>query len=423
MMEHPVERRQFSRVACHLELYDDDGRRFELRDFTPEGMRLFGAPFDGPRAMNLGVAGEHLRFTATCVRAIPQRETHELGIVVSGDRDVISRLGFLAAAIAHRPPENVRWMPFMLAPRPGDAKATVDALRSVALPSRSAEAAGATEVVHRRNDFVWKWGYEAIRACTIGCVPREHRELAIDLKLAYAVLTTMIDDAVDLLRDREAFDLLRGRVLVDSPHDNVPEAYRPAAECWHRLMQELRTLPSSQLISPWFRFDHETVAHSMTYALLVNSSPDAYNRAELHTWNVHSFYILPFADIDLMFAKRLRSKELGPIREILNHAQNMCAIANWLGTWEREFRERDLSSGVVSTALERQIFTIAEIDEPTEAIQLVRQAHVEEYWMAQWEKHWEAIDLLPPISSFDKDSYLRGLERVYQLQMIGRGKL
>ena len=70
-----------------------------------------------------------------------------------------------------------------------------------------------------------------------------------------------------------------------------------------------------------------------------------------------------------------------------------------------------------------QKITITDIDEPTNTIALVQQAHVEEYWMAQWERHWGAIDVLPPMFTFDKDAWLRGLERVYQLQMMGRGKL
>jgi hypothetical protein len=130
-----------------------------------------------------------------------------------------------------------------------------------------------------------------------------------------------------------------------------------------------------------------------------------------------------FADIDLMFAAGLHERDLGPVREVIMHAQQMCSIANWLGTWEREFRQRDLSSGVVATAMDRQVFTLDELDEPTNTISLVRQAHVEEYWMAQWELHWHAVDSLSTVGVFDKAKYLQGLERAYQLQMMGRGRL
>jgi hypothetical protein len=416
------ERRRLSRVTCHIELKTPDGKRYTLLDFNTQGMRLHGEAFVGSRTFFLQAGKERIEFEATCTRKRDFERSQELGVSVSGTESDLSRLGFLAAVLAHSALEDVNWLPWTLRAVP-DAEEEKATISKISLPARTKAAAAVSEVVHRRDDFVWKWGHAGIEACTLSCVPPEQRMRAIDLKLAYAVLITMIDDAVDSLHDEEVFDLLRRDVLTFREQEHVPERFLEVATAWRKLIAEIETLPSSDKLLPWFRFDHETICHAMTYALLVNKQPLAQNRSELHTWNIHSFYMFMFANVDLMFAPHLDLSELGTIRELLSASQNMCAFANWIGTWEREFRQRDLSSGVVARAYEQQIFTLHDLDEPTEAISLVRAAHVEEFWMAQWERYWHAIDQGPTVTAFDKDAYLRGVERIYQLQMIGRGKL
>ncbi|HWZ93287.1 MAG TPA: hypothetical protein VNW92_30715 [Polyangiaceae bacterium] len=297
-----------------------------------------------------------------------------------------------------------------------------DAIKGVALAPMACQAVEASAEVHRRDEFVWKWAHEAISAVTLSSVSEQHRARAIELKLTYAVLMTALDDAADRRQDAELFDFLRRHVLTLSgaqDHARFPGI----AAIWNQLIEALRALSSAHAFMPWFSFDHETVAQAGRYALLVNGLPQAMNHSELYQRNAESFFLHSLADIDLMFAPAVNMAELGVVRAIVGHAQYMCAIANWIGTWERELRERDFSSGVVVLAFERQVLTLRDTEQPEKAIALIRQARLEEHWTAQWERHFRAIAGLPEPSVFDRADYLRGLERVYRLQMLGKGRL
>jgi hypothetical protein len=430
-------RRDLLRLRCDLELVDDSGAGYRLRNYGAEGIRYTGPPFAGDTHVlyvKLAHREPPLQLTARPVWVQAAGEDRwEIGARLICSDDARRRLNFLVYSLGENQRlDDVRWIPFRLL----EDRAALEKLpRSIAEHAIEGIAARAIDLcadISPRPRYLWQWAYEAICRTTLSCVAPELFDAAVLLKLCCAIFFTAIDDVVDEARDHEFFRQIQDSVLDRKPFHGSggPERERQLnnLRCIHRFIRLSGTrLPRYAELSPWLSFDHGTVLQGMRYALLANSQPRGICADEQEAWNANSFFMLVFGDIDLMCSPHFDVRELGVIREVVHDAQAMCAISNWLGTWEREFRSGDYSSGVVGAAIKRRVITPQGLtrDDASELLSdKIRHSDVESYLLARWERHWRSIDASRTlVTSFDVALYLRGLEQVYRMQMASRGMI
>jgi len=323
----------------------------------------------------------------------------------------------------------------MTAPANITGVGTVQDIASRPLAPIVERAAGAFSSISPRPPFLWQWADAAITATTFSSVDETLREPLIALKVCAAILFTAADDVADEVRDPILFRRIQLEVFhgvrprrgeVRRPQGDVVRRMRAA---WRFLLRCINQFPRGPELFALFEFDSHTIIHGQSHSLLVNRMPEASCEEEMRNWTVSSFFMQLFADLDLMCSPGYRKEELGAIREIAGQAQEMCAIANWVGTWERELRAGDFSSAFFGAALRRGVICNADLSRPALTLELVeklvvrlRNSDLEVSLLERWKQGYCRLDAnRGRIQSFDVGRYLAGLEHCLQLQLASRG--
>ena len=141
--------------------------------------------------------------------------------------------------------------------------------------------------------------------------------------------------------------------------------------------------------------------------------------------------IFGFADVDLVHSPNFDRTELSTLRRVIDHAQRMARIGNWITTWERELFERDFTSGIIVHAMENDVVTLAELrsiqENETETdvkmlIETIDDHAIEKVFLNQWHEELAAArELADDIDSVDIEDYLDGIEVVMEYHLASRG--
>ena len=115
---------------------------------------------------------------------------------------------------------------------------------------------------------------------------------------------------------------------------------------WETFEERLKCSPCYTEYAPLLAYDHQQILNTMAYSSLVNRYPAVLNLQEHDMYTPHNMQMMSFATMDLMNSPRFDRAELGRLRGIMWHAQNMGRIGNLVSTWQREIRDRDFTSGV-----------------------------------------------------------------------------
>lgn len=131
-----------------------------------------------------------------------------------------------------------------------------------------------------------------------------------------------------------------------------------------------------------------------------------------------------YTGFDLMASPNFDFNELPLLRGVVWYAQQMARIGNWLSTWKRELREKDLSSGVFAYLLSKNLVSpdnLLELSEE-EAIELVDKAGVVEHFLTKWrENYWRVEEIGRNIKSVDIKKLLKGLENLLKFHLATEG--
>ncbi len=95
--------------------------------------------------------------------------------------------------------------------------------------------------------------------------------------------------------------------------------------------------------------------NSMYYSCLVNLYPFSINFTENSIYTASNMIVYLYIDTNLMASPSFDIRELGKLREMLWHVQQMARIGNWITTRKRELKEGDFTSGVFAYALSNNI--------------------------------------------------------------------
>ena len=320
---------------------------------------------------------------------------------------------------------------------PTGTSADLEQVTEYTLPDRTLELVETYEaVVGDRDRFLWKWAYHLFPEFTLSSVPEEFVEALRTDKLVALLFVSILDDVAEKRGDRATFEEA-AKIPFDHQtprpgRDGVDEAVlRLAGDVWDQFAPSLFEGPRADEFEEIVRFDLKQVLDAMAYSRLANENLDALTEFEIQTYDAHNMMLYGFADIDLVHSPTFDRSELSTLRRVIDRAQQMVRIGNWVTTWERELAEGDFTSGIVAAALDRDIVSVRDLrasreDETgtsTETIaQRIRDHDVEEVFLAQWhEELAEARSFEGQFDSVDVGSYLDGIETVMAYHLASRG--
>ena len=292
------------------------------------------------------------------------------------------------------------------------------------------------DVVGDRDRFLWKWAHHLFPKFTLSTVPRECVEDLQDAKLLGLIYVSVLDDIAEKHGDRATFE---EAAKIPFEHQSVNyersdvdrDALEFATTVWERFAPTLTGAPRSDEFADIVRFDLKQMLNAMEYSCLVNEHLDVLTESELQTYDAHNMMVFGFADVDLVHSPTFVRTELSTLRRVIDHAQRMVRIGNWITTWERELSEGDFTSGIVVHAVENDVVTLTalrsiqenetEID-VEELIETIDDHAIEEVFLHQWHEELAAARALSDgIASVDIEEYLDGVEAVMEYHLASRG--
>jgi hypothetical protein len=216
--------------------------------------------------------------------------------------------------------------------------------------------------IGRRNLYLFDWllyMYENIYF--LGVDVKLINKIAVE-KTKLAIFDVLIDDVSDSA-DTE-YDTFNTEILkipfeskyIDT-HKLTPtqrEYIRVTKHIWDDYITTVKTFPRYGDFKRAFEFDVYQFINSMRYAHFVNTTPNVSNLLENRTYGHHSMIVILTGLMDLMNIKTFDLEEFPKIRKILYYSQQLARIGNMMNTYPREIIEKDVSSEIMTLAIENK---------------------------------------------------------------------
>lgn len=317
------------------------------------------------------------------------------------------------------------------------ARTPLELVRTHPLPERTLPLIESYEsLVGDRDRFLWRWAHHLFPKFTLSCVPDEHVERIRDTKLLGLVFVSILDDVAEKHHDwatfEEASKIPFEHRAVDLDRDGVDTGTLGfATEVWERFSSTLYDGPRAAEFEDIVEFDLKQICNAMEYSYLANQNVDVITESELQTYDSHNMMMYGFADIDLVHSPTFDRSELSTLRQVVEHAQRMVRIGNWVSTWERELAEGDFTSGVLAHALDRDVISADDVrasreegrSTATEAIRArIRDRGIEDRFLRQWNEELTAARAFEgAFDTVDIATYIDGIETIMEYHLASRG--
>jgi hypothetical protein len=272
------------------------------------------------------------------------------------------------------------------------------------------------KIFSERSRFEWKWLGTVFRdaGVTLSSIDEKYLDSITDCKILFCLLYIILDDVAEVHKDEDQL-----KEMLEIFNNNSVKKYNKKIillkELWQFLQNKLAQFPRYEEFKDVFMYDFKQVLNSAEYSILINKNPELINSTEIDIYDSHGMVVFLINGIDLMVSPDFDKSELAKLRSIFWHSQQMARIGNSLGTWKREIKEKDSSSGVMSYALTKNIVTLDEIENLDE-IQLkekIENSDFKAYYMKKWAKDFSEIqNLKASIKSIDINQYINGLKNV-----------
>jgi len=288
---------------------------------------------------------------------------------------------------------------------------------------------GYERIFGERDVFLWKFlgTVHKEAGVRLSTVNNGYIDSITDNKILISILCCILDDVIDVHKDKELFnamiELMNKGTIEEEFKQNVKILY--LEKLWNYLINELSKYPRYEEFKDIFMFDFKQFLNNFEYSYLVNNHPMYINLNDMDNYSCHNMMVYLYNGIDLFASTEdLKNEDLPHLRTAFWHAQQMARIGNWLTTWKRELKERDISSGVFSYSFSNKIIDIDDIGKlpDDEIIYRIENSGMYEYFMSIWSKNYaKLVSLKDKIQSVDMDAYVNGLENVIKFHMASEG--
>jgi hypothetical protein len=276
-----------------------------------------------------------------------------------------------------------------------------------------------------RSRELWEAMHLLNELTTLSSVPRDYRAKLIHAKDLTTLITVIIDDLADDVRDRQV--LLEMARLLQRVDDEIPaypegdERIEMAVLAWRTVVSILRQAPRYEEFRDLWLFDMAELVQCQRYNFIINEMPSLANTEEYLVYGTHNFNVKPHMTMDLMFSPGFREEDLGVFREALQHIQVAVQLVNDLFTLEREvLREGSIASYPIIWMMGAR--RAGESDAEGHRIHL--EPGCASLMRLKVRTHMErAAELLQDVSSFEAAAFLQALRMVEEVYRRSKGRI
>jgi hypothetical protein len=224
------------------------------------------------------------------------------------------------------------------------------------------EAIETYKSIGHRNPYLFQWLYNVYKKLRLPCADKKYIDDLALTKTKLTIFDVLIDDVADNInfRNKEMLDRLTLIPWQNSDYTHNDPYYKTCKKIWIDCLNSIEKYPRFHEFEGIFYFDLKQVMNAMEYSWLINFYPEADDSVSNDAYGHHGTMVILHGMIDLMCSPKFDINELGKIRAVLYRAQRIARTGNMLNTYPREFIERDLSSPIITYALEKNIITLDE---------------------------------------------------------------
>ena len=180
-------------------------------------------------------------------------------------------------------------------------------------------------------------------------------------KLKLNIFNVLVDDVADRMRFRN-FELLNRLLAIpweEKPAASVDQYYDVTNRMWVDILASIRGYPRFEEFKQIFYFDMKQVMNASHYSWLINSFNYCNNFLENSLYVNHGVMIIVHGMLELMCSPSFDRTEMGTAREIFHLNQQLSSnmFDLMFHTYRSEIREKDLSSPLISHAINRGLIT------------------------------------------------------------------
>lgn len=276
------------------------------------------------------------------------------------------------------------------------------------------------ETLFKERDIV-TWKALAIifgdAGVTLSTVDKKYLDSLLDCKLLLSIFYTILDNISEIHKDTDIVNKMI-HLINNTQKENdciENEKIHFLKEIWEKVNEKLKSLPRYEEFKNMFFYDFKQVLNSLEYTSLSTTCPEIINSTELEIYNSHGTMIFLINGMDLMASPDFDKQELGYVRTIFWHAQQIARTSKTVGTWKRNVKEKDLSSDMINYALTQGVVTLKDIykQNQSELSSSVENSIVLSYFKNKITSDFKNIfNMKNKIRSINLDSYIQGLKNV-----------
>jgi hypothetical protein len=283
-----------------------------------------------------------------------------------------------------------------------------------------------------RNMFLWKWIFRGTKTFTGNQVNKKFLSDLLEVKLLLFILDTFYDDVVDkpkvrskeLTKEILKVPFQQRYIEFDNLTQKEKKCVKFAIKIWNKIEKKVRKFPKYKEFRDIFEYDIYQFLNTIRYCHLVHQNNYLLNTKENWLYLPHAMQAILNITLELMCMPNFNNKELGILRKIAWHVQNMSRIGNWVSTWEREIDEKEFTSAVFVSALDSRIITLDDLNkkDKTQVILRIRKNKIEKELLKEWEGNYHEIEKLSKkVKSFNVAQKLSALRKVIFFHLSSRG--
>lgn len=312
---------------------------------------------------------------------------------------------------------------------PERIRAENEAVLRTKLPAEIQKWVEKYEKVGERETYIWKWLYRMFQVVQLPIVSRKYQKSLLEIKVLVTMFVIQLDDIADKKQKRALLNELlkipfeQKYIKFSGLNQNEKNYLKFTIVVWNSIKKIIRKYPKYNQLEEIFNYDLAQILNEMKYSYLVNKNPYLINTTECWLYMPYNMVSFVYSGLDLMCSPEFDFQKIGKIRDVILEAQKMARIGNWISTWEREMKEKDLTSGVFAYAIDLEIITIDELrkkDKIEVVIKKIKSARIEKKLLIEWGRSYHRIKKLGKKMNFVK-KFLSSLEKLIIFHLSSRG--
>ncbi|PIS08066.1 hypothetical protein COT78_00270 [Candidatus Berkelbacteria bacterium CG10_big_fil_rev_8_21_14_0_10_43_13] len=276
----------------------------------------------------------------------------------------------------------------------------------------------------RKEIFVFEWCYRINQRWMVLDVLDSEKNRLRDIKTLLNMFVVLIDD---ISEEKNNGDLLAE--LLKLPSGNKPahinlnqddvEYLQLTSDVWDSISHQVKQFPLYKKYKDCFDFDVFQLINAVKFGKFITDNKYHMNQLEYWQYFPNSMQIIINADLDLMCTPSFEESDLSKYREMILVTQKMARIGNWLTTWKREVLSDDYSSIVLPYAIDQNIISYDDLDNPELVISKIDKSDARQHFLDEWQKLYDtSAEIGKQIQSADYIKILNRFEYLLRMHLI-----